>query len=38
MVENSKMLQNSRKNIIRVKQTTNTVPLLFLDVKVVPER
>ena len=28
------MLQNSRKNIFRVKQTTNKVPLIFLDVKV----
>ena len=28
------MAQNGRKNIFREKQTTNKVPLMFLDVKV----
>ena len=32
-----KMPQNGRKNIFRDKQTKNKVPLMFLDVKVLPK-
>ena len=33
-----KMPENGRNNIFRDKQTTNKVPLMFLDVKVLAER
>ena len=33
-----KMPENDRKNIFRDKQTTNKVPLMFLDVRVLTER
>ena len=33
-----KMPKNGRKNIFRDKQTTNKVPLIFFDVKVLTER
>ena len=33
-----KMPGKGRKNIFRDKQTTNKVPLMFLDVKVLTER
>ena len=33
-----KMPENATKNIFREKQTTNKVPLMFLDVKVLMER
>ena len=33
-----KMPQNHRKNIFKDKQTTNKVPVIFLDVKVLTER
>ena len=33
-----KISENGRKNIFRDKQTTNKVPLMLLDVKVLPER
>ena len=32
------MKENSRKNIFTENKTTNKVPLLFLDVKVLTER
>ena len=32
-----KMLENSRKNIFRDKQTANKLPLLFFHVKVLTE-
>ena len=32
-----KMPENDRKNIFRDKQTTNKVPLMFLDVRVLTE-
>ena len=32
-----KMLDNARKNIFSDKQTKNNVPLMFLDVKVLPK-
>ena len=32
------MLKNGRKNILRDKQTTKSVPLMFFDVKVLMER
>ena len=32
------MQENGRKNIFRYKQTTNKVPLMFLDVKVLTEK
>ena len=33
-----KISENGRKNLFRDKQTTNKVPLMLLDVKVLPER
>ena len=33
-----RMLENDRKNIIRDKQNTTKIPLMFLDVQVVTER
>ena len=33
-----KIPQNDMKNVFRDKQTTNKVPLVFLDVKVLTER
>ena len=33
-----KMRENGRKNMFREKQTTNKLPLMFLDVKVLTER
>ena len=33
-----KIPENGRKNIFRDKETTNMVPLMFLDVKVLTER
>ena len=32
-----KMPENGRKNVFKGKQTTNKVPLMFLDVKVLTE-
>ena len=32
------MSQNGRKNIFRDKHTTNKLPLMFLDAKVLTER
>ena len=33
-----KMEENSRKNMIGDKQTTNKIPLMFLDPEVLTER
>ena len=33
-----KMPENGKKNIFREKQTTNKMPLMFLDVNVLRER
>ena len=33
-----KIPENGRKNIFRDRKTTNNVPLMFLDVKVLTER
>ena len=34
----SRMPQNGKKNVLRDKQTTKKVPLMFLDLKVLTER
>ena len=38
MLSQVKMLENGRYNIYRDQETTNKIPLMFFDVKVLKER